>query len=282
MGDVAGAWLALDEDVSGSITLEEIDPDAFRSLMGFKRWAMEEFGSVRSAFKTIDTDGSNDLTLKQFRIAMREYGFQGDATVLFESFDCNGEARLQYKEVLFLDSWDLPDLIADVDVGVVQSSMEVTQEVLGSTLLAYGTDNPGPGAYDMPSLFGAGSVCQHARHGGSFSFTGRDRQQDWLRGPGEDGPARFEGPQSARGPQHPRKPAWGFGTTKSITEEILQARASTPGPGSYDTSKTSARGPGFSMGQRWGVMLHPLQRPASNRGAVHNRRVYAVPKTYAL
>merc|ERR1719310_909150 len=43
-GDVAGAWLALDHDNSGHITLAEIDHDVADSLSQFRRWAQHEYG----------------------------------------------------------------------------------------------------------------------------------------------------------------------------------------------------------------------------------------------
>merc|ERR1719161_3307334 len=81
--DVPGAWLALDRDLSGTISLEELDPEASAALMEFKAWAADQFGGVRSAFKVLDSDDSNDLTYREFRRAVRDYGYQGDAKRLF-------------------------------------------------------------------------------------------------------------------------------------------------------------------------------------------------------
>ena len=38
-GDVAGAWRAFDEDLSGYITLNELDSEASTTLSNFKSWA---------------------------------------------------------------------------------------------------------------------------------------------------------------------------------------------------------------------------------------------------
>merc|ERR1719382_1353824 len=51
---LAGAWLALDQDLSGFISLMEIDPVAHVTLVKFKNWADKEFGGVRSAFTCMD------------------------------------------------------------------------------------------------------------------------------------------------------------------------------------------------------------------------------------
>ena len=49
--EVPGAWRALDHDLSGYITLAEIEPEACQNLIAFKGWSDEEFGGVRNAFK---------------------------------------------------------------------------------------------------------------------------------------------------------------------------------------------------------------------------------------
>merc|ERR1719421_1923923 len=53
-GDVPGAWLTLDDDLSGYITLREIDKDSAETLMRFKQWADHEFGGVQCAFWVLD------------------------------------------------------------------------------------------------------------------------------------------------------------------------------------------------------------------------------------
>jgi len=259
-GDVVGAWLVFDRDCSGAISLAEIDPDANAILCQFKQWAIEEFGGVRSAFRVMDADSSNELTYKEFRLAMREYGFSGDAALLFESLDASGERRLQHKDVTFLDSWDLggkDGSFSDHDGYDAEASMDLLQEHT-STLLDYMTDNPGPGAYNVVSGFGAMPMMPTAKHGGSFSFTGRDKRQGWLRNAKTVGPAHYE-TLSARGGQQRKKPAWTFGSGRS-SSAVRPPPTASPGPGAYDT-KASTHGPQFSMGQRWGVTLHPSQRP---------------------
>jgi hypothetical protein len=49
-GDYAGAWRVLDKDLSGYITLGELDAEANETLLSFRLWAHEEFGNVASAF----------------------------------------------------------------------------------------------------------------------------------------------------------------------------------------------------------------------------------------
>ena len=52
-GNVAGAWRSMDADLKGTITLEQIDPATHNVLLGFKRWCIQEFGSVRGAVGTL-------------------------------------------------------------------------------------------------------------------------------------------------------------------------------------------------------------------------------------
>lgn len=270
-GDIAGAWLHFDQTVCGSITFEDLDPGFHAVLMQFKQWCIDEFGGVRAAFKTIDTDGSNELTYKEFRLALREYGFPGDAAKLFASLDQSNEKRLQYKEIQFLDSWDLPSecgTTADEALEVESSTEPTRGEATMSTLLDYRTPNPGPGAYELAPCFGATPMTQTARHAGSWSFRGRgDRPPCWLTSAVTVGPAHYA-PRSARDQENPerrRAPCWAQGRSERFQGgpfDVPTDALSSPGPGAYETK--AAQGPQFSMGHRWLVTLHPTQRATSS------------------
>ncbi len=43
---IPGIWRALDDDMSGFVTLAELDEDSNDVLVKFKRWCTEYFGSV--------------------------------------------------------------------------------------------------------------------------------------------------------------------------------------------------------------------------------------------
>jgi len=104
-GDVGGAWRALDADLSGCISLHEIDPISSEILVDFRKWADEEFGSVRSAFGVFDNDHSGALSLKEWRRNCRIYGYDGCARLLFHCLDVDNSDSLTLKEIGFLDGW---------------------------------------------------------------------------------------------------------------------------------------------------------------------------------
>eukprot|EP00930_Biecheleria_cincta_P055976 TRINITY_DN4220_c0_g1_i1.p1 TRINITY_DN4220_c0_g1~~TRINITY_DN4220_c0_g1_i1.p1 ORF type:complete len:730 (+),score=176.12 TRINITY_DN4220_c0_g1_i1:68-2257(+) len=105
-GDVAGAWRSFDADISGTISLREIDAPTWQVLADFKTWADEEFGSVKAAFKVLDQDNSGDFTPREWRKALSSYGFQGDSKSLFTAFDTDGEGLVSLDEIAFLDEWE--------------------------------------------------------------------------------------------------------------------------------------------------------------------------------
>lgn len=263
-GDVAGAWLALDDDLSGSISLKEIDPASHAVLVQFKRWATQEFGSVRSAFDILDKDRSGELTFAEFSFAVRSYAYNGDLKMLFDCLDYGGENRLQMREVSFLDDWE--DCAADL-FSEAESSGEFAKDLQPSGqrsrqlstadgLVQYQTDNPGPGAYDVVSGLGALPSMPSVRHSGAFSFT--SRRPLWPKSARVIGPGSYEvsGRPASQGA---RRPAWSFSTQRRPANARI-AEATSPGPGAYDAA-ASRNGPEFSMTPRRGVPMHPLQRP---------------------
>jgi len=253
-GNIAGAWLAFDEDMSGNICLKEIDPISHHALVEFKLWADEEFGGVRSAFKVLDVDKSNELTYSEFRKACRNYGFPGDIKALFDSLDQHGEEKLQLKEVSFLDDWDVREEGEDEEGGEDPNlDQEHDSSMLEySHMLNYNTNVPGPGEYDVLPGFGAMPSMPTARHSGAFTFSGR---RPLWRVARSVGPANYEPDvQKVRS----RKPAWGFGTS-SRGGVIDSARKKTvPGPGSYEVKTPDI--PRFTMRPRRGISVHPSQR----------------------
>ncbi|CAE8634482.1 unnamed protein product, partial [Polarella glacialis] len=259
-GDLAGAWLSLDVDLSGSISLEEIDPSAHASLFLFKTWCDQEFGGLRHAFRVLDADASGFLTLKEFKCACKNYGFPGDCNHLFFCLDQGNERTLQTHEVFFLDNWRTEE-----DPPANEKEDSIRGRNLqgcgrpGDRMLEYSTPNPGPGAYNVPSSFGAKPSCPvPGRHGGTFSMGARCgdscvKPQKGL------GPAKYV-PSVEN--MILRKPSWSFAdpgsrpmsardaprSAMSVGARQATGRPTTPGPGAYFTSEREGNsGPKFSM-----------------------------------
>jgi len=106
VGDVAGAWRSFDEDISGTITLREIDQPSFDRLNEFKTWCDAEFGNVKGAFQMLDTDNSGDFDKREWAKSLVYFGFQGDCRGLFKVLDTDGEGLVSMDEVAFLDQWE--------------------------------------------------------------------------------------------------------------------------------------------------------------------------------
>eukprot|EP00933_Yihiella_yeosuensis_P065395 TRINITY_DN69170_c0_g1_i1.p1 TRINITY_DN69170_c0_g1~~TRINITY_DN69170_c0_g1_i1.p1 ORF type:complete len:423 (-),score=82.90 TRINITY_DN69170_c0_g1_i1:107-1195(-) len=284
-GDIAGAWLAIDDDVSGAISLNEIDSVSNAMLLEFKRWADEEFGSVRSAFKVLDKDHSSELTLQEFSAAVRSYGYTGQEILLFKCLDANGQGQLSLNEMSFLDDWEIPELENDDEPGAVgrddgrpdSHSGSVTGHSLQERSLIdstyeYSTEGPGPGSYEVLSTFAILPRMPTSRHTGAWTFQKRP-DPAWLAVTKNGGPgcADFDVDRSL---ETRRKPAWSFSSQARAAAMTAKVGLS-PGPGSYQVCKDLGDGPGpkFSFGSRRGVVIHPQQKAVRNIKASHTPRL---------
>jgi len=268
-GDIAGAWRALDQDLSGFITLHEIDAVACETLSFFKRWAEEEFGSVRSAFGVFDSDGSNEVSYREFRRACRAYGLDRDVHTLFYALDTERNGVLSLEEVIFLDEWEFNQDSGNCESEVSSiGALPQVGFVPSCELATYSTEGPGPAFYAVPTTIGAGPTAPMLRFSGAFSFRRRTHgyRLSHLERPDSSGPA----PTSYDGhPGHaliaPAKPVWSFG---SEPRKVVEARASgsgkpSPGPGHYDRHFVEGRistGPAFTCSPRRPLRVHPLLR----------------------
>lgn len=263
-GDLAGAWLIFDQELTGVITLEHISRSAHDALAAFKKWADNEFGSVKAVFKVLDADCSGDLSFREFRAAVRQFGFLGDVRTLFTSLDVGGEGSIDSKEVEFLDSWDIHEA-GEMEALELQNQ-KPEQVATAHLMLEFSTPVPGPGAYNVPSSFAAKDIVPVARHSGAFSFAQRG---PWLRLAKKTehpvGPANYDPSLKTTSS---RKPAWSFGHAGRKAE--LVGKYASPGPGAYELRPPS-HGPKFSIRPRRGLHLHPNQpalvtsRPCSPR-----------------
>mmetsp|Transcript_69097 Transcript_69097/g.131845 ORF Transcript_69097/g.131845 Transcript_69097/m.131845 type:complete len:962 (+) Transcript_69097:139-3024(+) len=108
-----GIWRALDMDHLGYISLKNIDNDSAQLLLDFKEWAEETFGTIQFAFRVLDSTNKNAVSMPVFKRVLTDFGFPGDARVLFQSLkpDSSGrhrnrEARLRLDDLTHLCSWE--------------------------------------------------------------------------------------------------------------------------------------------------------------------------------
>merc|ERR1719375_1351351 len=105
----------------GFISLKNIDNQSAQVLLDFKEWAEDTFGSIPFAFRVLDTTHSNAVSLPVFKRVLSDFGFQGDARVLFQSLkpdaggrQCSRDARLRLEDMKHLCSWESrADALAD-------------------------------------------------------------------------------------------------------------------------------------------------------------------------
>jgi len=242
----AGAWRALDLDLSGYITLREIDEEASDTLLSFKQWCDEEFGGVRSAFAIFDEDHDGDVSFREFRRACRTYGYEFDIRTLYEALDMDKQGSVCPKELMFLDDWESVDFTEDK----LQQEQQLYQRARAHAVAAvpeaavptYVMEGPGPGAYALPPMLGSGPVMPTLRFSGAFSFRKKlgkqggplglrkDMKEDEACGlPGTclAGPGREIRPSPCSHnprlePVAPSKPSWGWGHSVRKSNESSQ------------------------------------------------------------
>lgn len=242
-GNVAGAWRALDDDLSGYITLREIDPASSDTLARFKIWADEEFGGVRSAFGVFDNDGSDEVTYREFGRACRVYGFEGSVHSLFHALDVDRKLSLSLADVAFLDEWDFTD---KKDNHMFEESLEpalasLTQDAPQPELIGYETDGPGPGAYRNATTVGAGPITPMVQFSGAFSFRRvLPRLPQVPRGTADLPAPDAYNILPAHKAVAPAKPSWQFST---VERPMLKGDKldTGPGPGMYSLPRQPGR-----------------------------------------
>jgi len=287
-GDVAGAWRALDDDLSGFITLHEIHPPSSMTLGCFKSWADEEFGGVRSAFGVFDNDGSNEVSFREFKRACRAYGFNHDVKTVFQALDVERNGSLSLDEVTFLDDWDFADRdeVEEEEAHqdeVISKLTSGNRPAHGSEVTEYITEGPGPAAYTLKSTIGVGPLAPTLKFSGAYTFRRRPQTQQ-LPGIMRDasdfpGPAQYYDKYSAKHVSI-SKPTWSFGTAPRLSNVKSAKNSDFPGPGHYapnNQGRQARHGPAAFISPRRPLRVHPLHcadrsvRPYTASGALTAR-----------
>lgn len=101
-------WKALDQNMSGWLSLGEIWPKEAELLETFVQYCKLEYGSVRQAFLQIDSNGNGRLSRHEFQKITRDLDLSEDESdVIFNGLDLHGDGRVEADEVQFLDRWCL-------------------------------------------------------------------------------------------------------------------------------------------------------------------------------
>jgi len=108
-GDFRSLWYQLDSDMSGCISLHEMDPVNAQRLEKFRMLCIKQHGSMAGAWRRVmDVDNSGSCWLHEFQEACRNLGYtDGDEIkVLFDLLDINETQQLTFECVNFLQCWE--------------------------------------------------------------------------------------------------------------------------------------------------------------------------------
>lgn len=129
-GNAAAAWAALDDDVSGYLTLKEFDAAAATQIATFRCWCDDEFGGVVPAMEALDADESGTITFREFRDGVKKHGFNGeDLQHLFHSLDIDEKGKFKPCDLAFLDEWELAEILDAEDLhDFTESEVETSSD----------------------------------------------------------------------------------------------------------------------------------------------------------
>jgi Ca2+-binding EF-hand superfamily protein len=99
------AWRALDDDLSGWLSLREFDRATFDQLTRFVSWVDQTYGSLVAAFPKLQ-HGNGQISQQEFRHLCSASGL-GDtiARKIFLGLDVDMTGNISMNEVRFLNSW---------------------------------------------------------------------------------------------------------------------------------------------------------------------------------
>lgn len=119
-----GIWRALDTDLSGWLSLKELDPAVHELLVKFKKYCTTyggaQQGSIRTALAIIDKTDHFAVSIKEFSRMIKAMGLnEAEIEILFNGLDLTGEGVITPHKIAYLDKWSveadsLEDLFWDV------------------------------------------------------------------------------------------------------------------------------------------------------------------------
>lgn len=108
-GDFRSLWYQLDADMSGNISLHEMDPENAMRLEKFRMLCITQHGSMAGAWRQVlDVDNSGSCWLHEFQAACIHLGYTDDEEIktLFFLLDINETHQLNFEMVNFLQGWE--------------------------------------------------------------------------------------------------------------------------------------------------------------------------------
>merc|ERR1740138_1957636 len=102
------AWRALDDDLSGWLTLSEFDSQTYETLSRFCSWAAAGHGVVSNAFPKLVANSEASVGHYEFRTICKPSGLADEhISDIFVGLDVDGSGSIGIDEVRFLDQWKL-------------------------------------------------------------------------------------------------------------------------------------------------------------------------------
>jgi Ca2+-binding EF-hand superfamily protein len=83
-GDIKACFRSLDADKKGTVTLQDIDPDAHGVLNEFRTLLLEKYGSYINGWKAMDTNGNGTLELDEMDASCKIIGYSRSPGKLFK------------------------------------------------------------------------------------------------------------------------------------------------------------------------------------------------------
>lgn len=115
-GNLEELWRQFELDLSGSLTLEDIDPESQEECKNFYDCICTSLGGLEQAFKTSNNDKNGQLKYKEFLALCNAMGFEGNTQRLWSHLDVDGSGQLALEDVQFLEQMehfgDMSELLA--------------------------------------------------------------------------------------------------------------------------------------------------------------------------
>mmetsp|Transcript_45972 Transcript_45972/g.82781 ORF Transcript_45972/g.82781 Transcript_45972/m.82781 type:complete len:1206 (+) Transcript_45972:75-3692(+) len=104
IGNIKGCWKELDDDDSGLITFNELDPDWYDKISSFSEKLLDKYTSYESAWKKIDADKSRAISAEEFVEVCADIGYEGtkkECRQLFKQLLSPQETTMKEKDLQY-------------------------------------------------------------------------------------------------------------------------------------------------------------------------------------